>query len=96
MKIVKNIPKTTYIKDKAPNLEELQDMVGGIIQVIQLKDKQIIVDEEGKLKGKEFNPEATELLALGKKINGYHTQWSAGYDLIVGDAVVLSDKAVLK
>jgi len=83
MKIVKNIPKTTYIKDKAPNLEELQDMVGGIIQVIQLKDKQIIVDEEGKLKGKEFNVEATEL-------------WNVGYDVIVGDAVVLSDKAVLK
>ena len=83
MKIVKNIPKTTYIKDKAPNLEELQDMVGGIIQVIQLKDKQIIIDEEGKLKGKEFNVEATEL-------------WNVGYDVIVGDAVVLSDKAVLK
>ena len=83
MKIVKNIPKTTYIKDKAPNLEELQDMVGGLIQVIQLKDKQIIVDEEGKLKGKEFNVEATEL-------------WNVGYDVIVGDAVVLSDKAVLK
>ncbi len=83
MKIVKNIPKTTYIKDKAPNLEELQDMVGGIIQVIQLEDKQIIVDEEGKLKGKEFNVEATEL-------------WNVGYDVIVGDAVVLSDKAVLK
>ena len=83
MKIVKNIPKTTYIKDKAPNLEELQDMVGGIIQVIQLEDKQIIVDEEGKLKGKEFNVEAKEL-------------WNVGYDVIVGDAVVLSDKAVLK
>ena len=83
MKIVNNIPKTTYIKDKAPNLEELQDMVGGIIQVIQLEDKQIIVDEEGKQKGKEFNLEATEL-------------WNVGYDLIVGDAVVLSDKAVLK
>ena len=83
MKIVKNIPKTTYIKDKAPNLEELQDMVGGLIQVIQLKDKQIIVDEEGKLKGKEFNVEATEL-------------WNVGYDVIVGDAVVLSGKAVLK
>ena len=83
MKIVKNIPKTTYIKDKAPNLEELQDMVGGIIQVIQLEDKQIIVDEEGKLKGKEFNVEATEL-------------WNVGYDVIVGDAVVLSGKAVLK
>ena len=52
MKIVKNIPKTIYIKDKTPNLKELQDMVGGIFQVIQLKDKQIIVDEEGKLKGK--------------------------------------------
>ena len=76
-------PKTTYIKDKAPNLEELQDMVGGIIQVIQLKDKQIIIDEEGKLKGKEFNGEATEL-------------WNVTYDVIVGDAVVLSDKALLK
>ena len=83
MKIVKNIPKTIYIKDKAPNLKELQDMVGGLIQVIHLKDKQILIDEEGKLKGKEFNGEATEL-------------WDVNYDVIVGDAVVLSGKAVLK
>ena len=75
--------KTTYIKDKKPSLEELRDMVGGYIQIIEIKDgKQIIVDEEGKLKDKPINMEATDL-------------WNVDYDIIVGDAVVLSDKALL-
>ena len=74
--------KTTYIKEEKPTLKELQEMVGGLIQVIQIKGKQIIIDEEGKLKGKPFNKEATEI-------------WDADYDVIVGDAVVLSDKALL-
>ena len=38
-------PKTTYIKDKAPSLKKLQDMVGGYIQVVEIKGKQIIIDE---------------------------------------------------
>jgi len=76
-------PKTTYIKDKAPSLKKLQDMVGGYIQVVEIKGKQIIIDEEGKLKDKPLNEEATDL-------------WGVDYDIIVGDAVVLSGKALLK
>jgi len=75
--------KTTYIKDKAPSLKELQDMAGGYIQVVEIKGKQIIIDEEGKLKDKPLNEEATDL-------------WGVDYDIIVGDAVVLSGKALLK
>jgi hypothetical protein len=74
--------KITYIKDKKPTLKELQKMVGGYIQIVETKGKQIIMDEEGKLKDKPLNEEATEL-------------WGVDYDVIVGDAVVLSNKALL-
>ena len=53
-------PKTTYIKDKAPTLEELQEMVGGYIEVVYAKNgDQIILDEEGRLKGKPINEDAS-------------------------------------
>ena len=64
-------------------MKKLQDMVGGYIQVVEIKGKQIIIDEEGKLKDKPLNEEATDL-------------WGVDYDVIVGDAVVLSGKARLK
>ena len=75
-------PVTKYIKDKQPSLEDLQEMVGGYIQVISIGNKQIIVDEEGKIKDKPVNVEASDV-------------WGVNYDLIVGDAVVLSDDALL-
>ena len=74
--------KTTYIDDKQPTLKKLQEMVGGYIQIVEVEGKQIIMDEEGKLKDKPVNYEATEL-------------WNVGYDHIAGDAVVLSGKALL-
>ena len=40
--------KTTYIDDKQPTLKKLQEMVGGYIQIVEVKGKQIIMDEEKK------------------------------------------------
>ena len=81
----KRVPTTTYISDKAPNLETLQKMVGGYIQMVESKTgEQIIIDEEGKLK--PLNMEATKLWFGDSPL----------YDVLVGDAVVLSGKARLK
>jgi hypothetical protein len=81
-------PKTTYIDDRQPRLKELQDLVGGLIQVVYADGgkTQIVMDEEGKLKGKPFNHEATEV---------WFPDGGILPDTIVGDAVVLKGKARL-
>ena len=71
------------INDNPPTLKELQKMVGGYIEIVHLANgDQMIIDEEGKLKEKPVNMEATELW-LG----------DVPADFIVGTAVVLSGKA---
>jgi len=61
------------------SLATLQDAVGGHIEVVPTNDNRyIVLDEEGKLKGKPVNRRATELTrgVLGDT------------DLIVGNVVV--------
>ena len=86
--------KGTYITiymgddDEQPTLEELQKMVGGYIEVVYAPNgDQIILDEEGRLKDKPINKDASEHW-LGDK-------WDSEQANIVGDAVVLSGKARL-
>ena len=71
-------------EESKPNLKQLQKMVGGYVEVVTSLDSkyQIVIDEEGKLKGKPFNKDATALLGYGD-------------DELVGDAVILSGKAKL-
>ena len=49
-------PKTTYINDRQVPLDELQKMVGGLIQLVNVQtddgETHIIMDEEGKNKNK--------------------------------------------
>ena len=60
-------------------LQELNDIVGGYIEIVHLNDKQImVVNEEGKLYGCEYNDKATELMRANIMT----------YDYIVGDALV--------
>lgn len=55
-------------------LKELQDIVKGYIEIVNLQDGRLmIVNEEGKLDGLNPNPEATKLYS---------------YDYIVGDVLV--------
>ena len=65
-------------------LKELQEMVGGYIEVVyNLPDNKImIVNEEGKLGGEPFNFFATNLALYNRSI--------ATDDCIVGNAVVLN------
>ena len=58
------------------DLDTLQKAVGGYIEVVTLADgRLLIVDEEGKCKGKPVNPTA-------------NTIFNVSYDVIVGDAVL--------
>ena len=78
--------KVTYISDKKPTMDELKDMVGGHVEMKTFDggEKQMIMDEEGKLKNKPVNISATEMLREdGQK----HT--------VVGDVVILVEGARL-
>ena len=73
---------TLYLdkKDEKPTLEKCQEFVGGYIEIIFTSDgRQIVVDEEGRLKGKPVNVDATE----------------EANRTIVGDAMILSGEARL-
>ena len=66
-------------------LEQLQAAVGGYIEHLSLpKGGSMFIDEEGKLKGKQYNFEATELV---RGIIGDD-------DDIVGDAIVCGEKEI--
>jgi len=73
---------TLYLdkKDEKPTLEKCQEFVGGYIEIIFTSDgRQIVVDEEGRLKGKPINVDASE----------------EANRTIVGDAMILSGDARL-
>lgn len=62
----KKMAKIITLKTKAekPSLERAQALVadGGLIELVELQDgTQLIVDEEGLLKGKDVNPIASLL-----------------------------------
>jgi hypothetical protein len=60
-------------------LEELQDLVGGYIEVARtLSGTWLVIDEEGKLKNKPLNVSATRIYQYGS------------HDPIVGDAVLVT------
>lgn len=62
--------------DDVPSLEEMQTTVGGYIEPLYLPDGRVmIMDEEGVIKNKPLNPEASVIAKRG----------------IVGDVIVMSD-----
>lgn len=68
------------------SLASLQKIVGGYIEIVPTNTGQLLVlDEEGKLKGKEVNPEGTRLT------RGI----VADDDFIVGD-VILAKKSEIE
>ena len=71
----------------SPTLEDLQKAVGGYIQIVLIGDKQMVINEEGKLAGLNVNPEATRWA---------HREGGIGLDdYIVGTVVVLEGSAKL-
>ncbi len=66
-------------------LASLQKAVGGLIEIVGTSDGRLMVlDEEGKMKGKPVNPKAT---ALTRGI-------VADHDMIVGDVVIASHSEI--
>lgn len=66
------------------NLEELQELVGGYIQVINLNEEQcMVVNENGKLYHLEMNAEASVIAHSFRAI--------FSNDFIVGDAVIINN-----
>jgi hypothetical protein len=62
-------------------LPELQTLVGGYIEIVGTKDgRYLVIDEEGKLKRKPLNVEATKLYRYGD------------HDAIVGIALLVDTK----
>lgn len=80
------------IKDVQPkngtdfSLEELQEIVGGWIQIVNLNDRQILViNEEGKLDGLPGNELATQVYCIAKQ---------PYVDTIVGNALLCDTEQV--
>ena len=66
-------------------LDELQAIVGGYIEVVGIHHGQLIVcDEEGKLKGKDRNNKATDLYRLRLLTN----------DFLVGDVLICDQEQI--
>jgi hypothetical protein len=71
-------------RGRAFTLSELQGIVGGLTEVVRCGSLRLVIDEEGKLKGKERNEGAT-LYAL---------PYLGAGDYVVGDAVLCSPAGV--
>ena len=87
-------PQTIYKNDKPMTLKEMQDAVGGQIELVIDDGKtQIVCNEEGKIMGLPENKEATTLW-----YRKYHKDSGTPFllpihDVLVGDVLVLTGKA---
>tara|TARA_R100000322_G_C5278861_1_gene149154 strand:- start:15 stop:290 length:276 start_codon:yes stop_codon:yes gene_type:complete len=80
-------PETIFIEDKQPSLEEMQEFVGGYIEVVTLPDfRQMVINEEGKLLNLPINMVATNL---------FEKAFGIGTDVICGKAMILDKEALL-
>ena len=79
--------KIIWDKKDQPTLEEAQEFVGGWVETVRLKNGDtLLIDEEGKLKGREVNKTATS-----------HFVASYGMtDVIAGDAMLIAKSANTK
>jgi hypothetical protein len=80
--------KTIYEKENRLTLDMMQKIVGGYIELVYLpkSGRQMIVNEDGAMRGLLPNLEASNLFSREK-----------GYcNLIQGDVIVLSGKAKIK
>ena len=86
--IIKSNGETKTVEPKNGTdfkLEELQAIVGGYIQIAYLRDDEIMVmDDEGKLKEKDLNLQAS--LRYRRDVNPY--------DSIVGDVLICNTNQV--
>lgn len=76
------------------SLKELQGFVGGLIEIVPTKEKDmvLVINEEGKLNGSPVNMKATKLYLHGvDRVE----DWDLGKgDLIFGDVLLVANKYV--
>ena len=76
---------TTPANGEYFTLEEMQAAVGGMVEIIELDDKQsMILNEEGKLLDLPYNEEADEI---------FHQHYST-LDYIVGDVLLCENELI--
>lgn len=84
VKIIKANGEIIDLEDKELQLEQMQKVVGGYIEIVRLKNGwSVVCNEEGKLIGLEENPVAT----LVCNVNGFN-------DLIFGDVIICESKYI--
>ena len=70
--------KTISTSEESPNSEEAGEFVGGYVELVRLKNgDQLLLNEEGRLKGMPLNKRASELYG----------------GIIVGDVILLTGEA---
>ena len=75
-----------------PTLKSAQDFVGGYVQGITLPNGDyLIINEEGKLKGLPYNPEASALWKATFDNDNYIT---GRKDFVVGPAILIKKDAL--
>ena len=82
------------IKDSKdePNLKEAQEFVGGYVEGITFPNGDyLIINEEGKLKGLPYNPEASALWKATFDNDNYIT---GRKDFVVGPAILIKKDAL--
>jgi Domain of unknown function (DUF3846) len=89
--ILRSDGSITHLPLREPTLEEMQKAVGGYIEVLNIRwldrPAMMILDEDGKRKGRQMNVKAT--------YTALTTSFIADDDFIVGDVVILVGKEVM-
>ena len=88
-------PETKIISKRELSLKEMQDIVGGMIQVAYDDGKmQIICNEEGKMFDLPLNKKATEI--WHDKLSKFNSNPNyVPQDYLVGTVLILRDKALM-
>lgn len=76
--------ETSPKNEKDFSLKELKEIVGGYIEILDLKDAYMVINEEGKLLNLPFNLNATRTYQHFARIGDY----------IVGDVLVCSKEQI--
>ena len=66
--------------EKRPSLEEAQKAVGGYVEILTVREGQLLFDEEGLLKKLPHNPEASEIAGQPIVGNALLLKGSAKWD----------------
>ena len=93
-KEIKNTAKLQIIEDSKhePNLKAAQEFVGGYVEGITFPNGDyLIINEEGKLKGLPYNPEASALWKATFDNDNYIT---GRKDFVVGPAILIKKDAL--